>query len=210
MFDEYLKMFLHHTIALMTIINPIAGASIMLSLLPSDDAKVVKSTARKATLIVLIASLITLFCGEMIFKLFGISAMSIEVIGGIIILLISVNMVYGEHSKTRHSPEERDEAQEKDDIAIVHLGIPILFGPGVIAVLIVLNNRLNSLYSYIITVLSILIVSVIVYIILLYAAKIDKFLGVTGMKILTRVMGLILGAIASQMLITGIKGLWNA
>jgi len=209
MFGEYFKMFLHHTITLITIVNPIAAASIMLSLLPPNDDKIVKSTAKKATLIVLTASFITLLLGEMIFKLFGISVLSIEVIGGIIIMLISINMVYGEHSKARHSPEEREEAKEKEDIAIVPLGIPILFGPGVIAVLILLNNQLNGLYSYIVTSLSILTAGLAVYLTLLYAAKINKLLGVTGIKILTRIMGLILGAIASQMLINGIKGLWN-
>ncbi len=207
MFSEYLKIFLHHTITLMTIINPIAGASIMLSLLPSDNDKIVKSTAKKATLIVISASFITLFFGEIIFKLFGISVLSIEVIGGIIIMLIAINMVYGEPSKTRHSPEEQNEAQTKDDIAIVPLGVPVLFGPGVIAVLVVFNNQQKELYSYIVTILSILTVSLIVYLILAYAAKIDKLLGVTGNKILTRVIELILGAINSQMLINGIKGL---
>ena len=77
----------------------------------------------------------------MIFKLFGISVLSLKVIGGIILMLIAINMAYGQGSKARHTKEEQDEAQEKEDVSIVPIGIPILFGPGVIATIIVLNNN---------------------------------------------------------------------
>ena len=204
----YLKLFLHHTITLLTIINPIAAASVMITLIDANDKSTVKYVAKRTTLVVLIASVTTFLMGEYIFRFFGINVLSIQVIGGIILILISINMIYGQPLKAKSTPEEKDEAKEKEDIAIVPLGIPILFGPATIALLIVLKEPKYSVYEYITTLISIVATSFIVYLSLLNASAINRILGVTGIKIFIRIMGLILGAIASQLLIAGIKGLW--
>ena len=211
--QEYISLLLHDTIALITILNPIAAASIMISMLDVPTPANIKPVAYKATYTILISSFITLFSGEMIFKFFGINVLSIKVIGGILLLIIAINMASGHSTKTRQTPEEKEEAIDKDDISVVPLGIPILFGPGVIATIIVLNNTLNEKFSHIVSYslicISIIISSIIVYLTLRYASVINNILGVTGMKILTRIMGLIVGAIASQFIISGIKGLWK-
>jgi len=208
---EYYSILLKDIIALITILNPIAAASIMISMVTT--IREIPSIALKASLTVVIASLVTLFGGELIFKLFGINVLSLKVIGGVILMMIAINMAYGQGSKSRHTPEEEQEAQEKEDISIVPLAIPILFGPGVIATIIVLNNNLSHNYSakvsHALLSVSILIASIVVYFTLRYAGAINRLLGVTGMKILTRIMGLIVGAIAAQFLISGIKGLWG-
>ena len=207
-----LNLLLHQTIALITILNPIAAASIMVSMIDSPTPPTIRSTASKATFTVLVASLLTLFGGEFIFKLFGISVDSIKVIGGVILMIIAINMVYGEGAKNRHSPEERDEAAEKEDISIVPLGIPILFGPGVIATIVVLhtnNKMLDPMINYGIESVAILLSSLVVFLTLRYAGSITKYLGVTGIKILTRIMGLVVGAIAAQFLVGGVKALWG-
>ena len=202
----------HDVIALITILNPIAAASIMISMLDSPTKENIKVIAFKASATVLIASFITLFTGELIFKIFGINILSLKVIGGIILMMIAINMAYGHGSKARHTKEEEQEAQTKEDISIVPLGIPILFGPGVIATIIVLNNNhsheLSAGVSYMLIALAIFIATLIVYLTLYYASAINKALGITGMKILTRIMGLIVGAIAAQFIISGVKGLW--
>ncbi len=209
---NYISILLHDVIALITILNPIAAASIMVSMIDTPTKAVIQPIAFKATATVFIASLITLFTGELIFRFFGISVLSIKVIGGIILMLIAINMAYGHGAKNRHSKEEEKEAQEKEDISIVPLGIPILFGPGVIATIIVLNNNhlreFPPTISYFLVTAAIIISSIVVYLTLLYASNIYKALGITGIKILTRIMGLIVGAIASQFIISGVKGLW--
>jgi len=212
-FSIYGTALFHDVIALITILNPIAAASIMIGLVSPATPKTIRPIAFKATLTVVIASLITLFSGEFIFKLFGINVFSLKVIGGIILMMIAINMAYGQQSSSRHSQEENDEAQEKEDVSVIPLGIPILFGPGLIATIIVLNNNhiheFPSMISYILISIAIIVASIVVYVTLRYAAAINKALGVTGMKILTRIMGLIVGAIAAQFLISGIKGLWH-
>ena len=212
MIADQATLFLHVIIALITILNPIAAASIMVSLVSPLTPSTIKPIAFKATMTVLIASLITLFSGEAIFSFFGINVNSIKVIGGIILMFIAINMAYGEMAKNRHSAEEQEEAQEKEDISVVPLGIPILFGPGVIATIIVLQHSIALSYplyfSYLMLGIALLCASIVVYVTLRYAIALTRWLGVTGIKILTRIMGLIVGAIASQFIIEGIKALW--
>jgi multiple antibiotic resistance protein len=212
MIFQLLSPLLHDTVALITILNPVAAAGIMLSMVSPPTSATIRPIAIKATLTVLVASLVTLFTGEFLFKFFGINIYSIKVIGGIILMMIAVNMAAGQSTKTRHTPEEHAEAQEKEDISIVPLGIPILFGPGVIATIIVLNNHNHQHYGYLLAYLlvsaAVLLASLTVYLVLRYAGAIHRALGVTGMKIMTRIMGLVVGAIAAQFLVGGVKGLW--
>ena len=211
--NEFFPLLLHDTIALITILNPIAAASIAVSMLGTASSATMRTVAFKATLTVVLASLMTLYSGELIFKLFGINVLSLKVIGGVILMMIAINMAYGQASKARHTPAEEEEAAEKDDVSVVPIGIPILFGPGAIATIVVLNNNLlqshSSPVSYGILSSAIVLASLSVYLILRYAGAINKALGVTGMKILTRIMGLIVGAIAAQFIVSGVKGLWG-
>ena len=210
---NYISVLSHDIIALITILNPIAAASIMISMLSTTNENIVRPIAFKATITVIIASLVTLYSGEFIFKLFGINVLSLKVIGGVILMLIAINMAYGQASKARHTKEEEQEAESKDDISIVPLAIPILFGPGAIATIIVLNHNLSKNYSifisYALVTISIFISAIVVYFTLKHASAINRVLGVTGMKVLTRIMGLIVGAIAAQFLVSGIKGHWS-
>ena len=209
----HLSLLMHDTIALITILNPVAAASIMISLIGSKaTAATVHPIAFKTTLTIIVSGLLTLFSGEYIFKFFGINVMSIKVIGGILLMMIAINMASGNSSKTRHSQQEHEEAEESEDISVVPLGIPILFGPGVIATIIVLNHSakqsLPLIESYGVVAVSIILSALTTYFVLRNATYINRILGVTGMKILTRVMGLVVGAIAAQFIISGVKGLW--
>ncbi len=209
----YISILLHDIITIITILNPIAAASIMIGMIPNSTNNIVKPIALKATFTVIIASLITLFSGEFIFKIFGINVLSIKVIGGIILMNIAINMVQGEHKNSKHAQAEHAEAQEKEDISIIPLGIPILFGPGLIATIMVLHNNhihnISTTVSYFLITVSIVLSSCVVYLSLRYISNIQKVLGIIGMRILTRIMGLIVGAIAAQFLVSGIKGLWQ-
>jgi len=194
------------TISLITILNPIAAAAIMLSLVKYSE---IPEVSRKATLTVLIASLITMFLGGMVLKLFGINIPSIKAIGGVVLLIIALNMVQGkEVAPTNATKEEHEAAEEREDVAIIPLAIPILFGPGVITTIIVLSEKSKTIEEKIILLISIVISSFIVYITLRKADIIYKFLGVNGLKIVSRLMGLIIGAIAFLFLVGGVKHLW--
>ncbi len=197
---------LFDTISLITILNPIAAAAIMLSLVKYSE---IPDVARKTSLTVFVASVITMLAGGLILKIFGINIPSIKAIGGVVLLIIAINMVQGkEIAPTNATKEEHLAASDKDDVAIIPLAIPILFGPGVITTIIVLSEKYHNFYEKAILLISILLSSLIVYLTLRNAIYISKILGVNGLKIVTRLMGLIIGAIAFLFLVGGIKALW--
>ena len=200
------KQILFDTISLITILNPIAGAAIMLSLVKYSE---IPEVSKKTSLTVFIASVVTMLLGGALLKIFGINIPSIKAIGGVVLLIIALNMVQGkEVAPTNATKEEHDAASEKDDVAVIPLAIPILFGPGVITTIIILSEKSKSLSEKGILFGAIVLSSLAVYLTLRNAAYISKFLGVNGLKITTRLMGLVIGAIAFLFLVGGVKALW--
>ena len=202
-----MKELLFNTVSLITILNPIAGAAIMLSLVKYSD---IPNVAQKSSFTVFTASIVTMFFGGEILKFFGINIPAIKAIGGVVLLIIALNMIQGkEITPANSTKEEHSAAEEKDDVAIIPLAIPILFGPGVITTIIVLSEKAHSVNEKISLAAAIFLSSLVTYLILLNANKISKFLGVNGIKIISRIMGLIIGAISFLFLVGGIKSLWN-
>lgn len=206
----HLQTLLHYLVGLITILNPIAAAAIMISSSPSNLTKEdTEEIGKKAALTVMIASLITIFLGNAIFELFGITTSSVMVIGGIILLLMSIHMVQGKIPETSHSSEESKVAMLKEDISVIPIGIPILFGPGLISTLMIFKAKSSSILEISLLVIAVLIVCLIIYLTLKNAIFLTKVLGVVGLKIMTRIMGLVVGAIAAQFIVFGIKALWQ-
>lgn len=201
-----LKEILFDTVSLVTILNPIAAAAIMVTLVKYSD---IPSVSKITSFTVLISSVVTMIAGGWILKLFGINLPSIKAIGGVVLLIIALNMVQGkEVAPTNSTKDEHEAAQEKDNVAIIPIAIPILFGPGVITTIIVLSEKSKNLLDKGALFFSIILASIVVYIILRNATFISKVLGINGLKIVTRLMGLIIGAIAFLFLIGGVKALW--
>ena len=200
------KEILFDTISLVTILNPVAAAAIMLSLVKYSD---IPDVSKKTSLTVFIASIVTMLLGGIILKIFGINIPSIKAIGGVVLLIIALNMVQGkEVAPTNATKEEHEAANEKDDVSVIPLGIPILFGPGVITTIIILSEKSKTLIEKGILFIAIILSSIVVYLTLRNAAYISKILGVNGLKITTRLMGLIIGAISFLFLVGGVKALW--
>jgi len=201
-----MKDLLFYTISLLTILNPIAAAAIMVSLVKFSE---VKRVSKVTSFSVFIASVITMLAGGYILKIFGINIPSIKAIGGVVLLIIGVNMIQGKSIvATNSTDEEHSAAQEKEDVAVIPLAIPILFGPGVITTIIVLAEKADTIIQKTELLGAIALSSFVTYIILRNSSTISRFLGVNGLKIVTRVMGLVIGAIAFLFLVGGIKALW--
>jgi len=200
-----MKDILFYTVSLITILNPLAAAAIMISLVKFSE---IPQISKKTSLTIFISSVVTMLAGGYILKFFGINIPSIKAIGGVVLLIIAINMIQGKSVvATNSTDEEHSAAQEKDDIAIIPLAIPILFGPGVITTIIVLTEKATFFQKFELLI-AIFLSSLITYFILRYAYGISQFLGVNGLKIVTRIMGLIIGAIAFLFLVSGIKNLW--
>lgn len=202
--QDYLKIF----IGILAILNPLGAIPMYLSLTAhhseQDKKQVAYAAARGAAIILLV----TLFFGEIILGIFGITVNSFRVGGGILILLMAISMLHAQTSGAKNTEAERQEAQRKESISIVPLAMPILAGPGAISSIILYGNRAPGWQHDVIVAGEIIIVGLIIALLLRVSGKIARQLGQTGMNIVTRVMGLILAAIAVEFISLGLKGLF--
>lgn len=192
-------------IALFIIVDPVVNVPIFMSIL--ENFKVENRTAmvRKAVAIAAAVLIVFTLLGNYIFKFLGIEMYSFRIAGGILLFVISLEMLFGRRTKTESSAEEEDEARARDDIAITPMAVPLLTGPGAITTGIVLFNSAKTLANEIILIADILLVFLISYVILTKSDRIFKILGYTGTRVIVRIMGLLLSAIAVQFVITGIE-----
>ncbi|MBP6497354.1 MAG: NAAT family transporter [Campylobacteraceae bacterium] len=205
---EFLNLLLQHTITMMAIVDPLGVSAIMLSLLPQNTTKeAIDKIAFKATMTIIVAFFVVLATGNFLLNLFGIEIDSLKVMGGIVLLLTAIKMVQGSMESKNQTEEEREEAIKNDEFSVIPLGIPITFGPGIFATIIILRGQSMDATSLFALVLAYLIVALCVYLSFKNSIYIRKYLGITGQKIVSRLMGLIVGAIAVQFVVGGITTL---
>jgi multiple antibiotic resistance protein len=162
-----------------------------------------------ATRGVLIATAILLFfgvLGERILDLFGITIPALRTAGGILLLLIAIDMVFARHSgATSTTTEEEVESRQRHDISVFPLAMPLLSGPGAISAMILLTTGARSDAEYWLVFAALLLTMLAAWTTLLLAIPIQRLLGVTGLAVVSRVIGILLAALAVQFLFDGIK-----
>ncbi|MBI5705617.1 MAG: NAAT family transporter [Armatimonadetes bacterium] len=201
-FGTLLKML----VSLFAVVNPIGTAPLFLGMtgdFPTERGR----TARLAALTCTIALLVSAAAGEQILSLFGISVASFRVIGGILFLFMAMDMLNVRPSRTKVTPEEETEAADRRQIAFVPLGIPMLAGPGAISTVLLYMNEGRDTGQKAMVYIVILSTGLLVWMAMSLAAPLGKLLGTTGTNILTRLMGLIVGAIGVEYLVGGLKQL---
>jgi multiple antibiotic resistance protein len=190
------------------IMNPVANTPVFLGLTADDDAVTRRKVAFKALLIS--AIIIVVFCaaGKLIFTVFGITLPAFRITGGILVALVGFHMLQGgEHSAVQHPS---DEDKEKSlaaalDVAVTPLAMPILAGPGTIATSMNYASA-GTMTGFVITVSAFLLLCAITYMFFISGERLVMYLGDNGVKVITRLMGLILAVIGVQMLIQGVGG----
>ncbi len=203
---DFFNLLLQDTITMMAIVDPLGVSAIMLSLLSENTTKEdISKIAFKSTLTIIIAFFVVLVSGNFLLKLFGIEIDSLKVMGGIVLLLMAIKMVNGVGESKNQTKEERAEAKSHEDFAIIPLAIPITFGPGIFATILILRNQSEGLVSLVAFIIAFLLVAFSVYLAFRNSIHIKKYLGITGSKIISRLMGLIVGAIAVQFIVSGIS-----
>ena len=158
----------------------------------------------------LIAGVILLFFavfGEVLLKLFGITLPALRIAGGILLLLISIDMVFARHSGgTGTTPEEENEAKTRPDISVFPLATPLIAGPGAISAIILLSTAEGAFSAnWFLVIAAMLVILAVCYAAMLVAIPIQRLLGITGLAVVSRVVGVLLAALAIQFLIDGIK-----
>jgi multiple antibiotic resistance protein len=194
------------------IMNPIANTPVFLGLTEGDDSAVRKKVAAKA--LIASAIIILVFCaaGNLIFHLFGITLPAFRITGGLLVALVGLHMLQGGgHSPIQH-PSEADKQKSIDEeleVAITPLALPILAGPGTIATAMNFASG-GTISEFVVTVTAFIVLCVITYAFFVSGERLVRFLGENGIKVVTRLMGLLLAVIGVQMVLVGIGGALTA
>lgn len=191
--------------SLFSIVDPLAAVPTFLALTGTDDAKSQHRTAVRATVTALtIMTLFALF-GTHIFRFFGITVPAFKIAGGVLLFTMALEMMRAKHSATRSTAEETIEAQQKEDVGLIPIGVPLLSGPGAIASVMVWSSRAVRVDEKIALFVSIAAIALVTLLTLLFAPRLARLFGKTGINIVTRIMGLILAATAAQFLLDGAR-----
>ena len=190
--------------ALLVIVNPVGVIPVFVGLTGDQTPQLRQRTARVAALSVGLVLTASCLLGESFLRFFGVSIASFRVGGGLLLLLMAISMFNAQQSGSRFLPEETREAGEKPDIAVVPLSVPLLAGPGAISTIIIYGNQAESLSHTAILIGIISIVALAVWATLSMALPAVKMLGKTGINIATRLMGLLLAAIAVEFIANGL------
>ena len=190
--------------SLFSIVDPFAAVPIFLALAGAHPRKAQARTALRASL--------TCFCvlttfglaGSFIFSFFSITIPAFKIAGGILLFGVGLQMMNAKHTGTRTTREEEHEAETKDDVGVIPLGLPLLSGPGAIATVMVLVGKTKTVDQRLGVYAAILAVSLIAFLVLRSAAFMSRALGTTGINLIGRIMGLILAATSMQFIIDGL------
>lgn len=207
---EFLKQIFTDTISIFTIMNPLSVGVIMLTLLPEDASKKdLHTVVNKSTKAVLITMLVIFLVGTYIFDFFRISPHGLRVFGGVILFMMGLNMVQGHGKRVNHNAKDQEAAKEREDISIVPLAIPVAVGAGLTTTLITLSVARSSWHDYVSGISAIVICSIAYWLILRRMPFIKRSLGDNGLKVFNRLMGLIVGSLAAQMILSGLFSLYQ-
>jgi multiple antibiotic resistance protein len=190
--------------ALFVIANPVGAIPLFISLTASQTPKERKRTAHLAATTVALVLMTTAIVGDTVLQFFGIHIASFRVGGGILILLMAIAMLHARPSRTHHTPEEAAEAAEKDGVAVVPLGIPLIAGPGAMSTVIIYAQQATRWFDTAFLLLASVFVAASVWVALRLADPISRALGQTGINIVTRLLGLMLAAVAVEFITGGL------
>jgi multiple antibiotic resistance protein len=192
--------------AIFFVVDPFAAVPIFLAITQGDSDDKKRLMARRAAIATTITLLIFAGTGGLIFRIFGITLGAFRIAGGILLLLMALDMVRAQTSRVRLDPQEEKDGMTKEDVAIIPLTFPMLAGPGAIATTMVLmNDAAGDWFRVAVVILSIVVTGLAAWLILRSALPLERRLGRTGLNVMTRVMGLVLAAVAVQFLVNGVR-----
>lgn len=191
------------------LVDPFAAIPSFLAITSNADAARRRRMARKGALTAFIVLTSFAVAGQLIFRMFGITLPAFEIAGGMILLLIGLDMLEARRSPTQETTGDTEEATAKEDAGIVPLGIPMLAGPGAISSVMVLVGQVPSLWNWEMGAIlgSIAFTALVTYWVLAGAGRVRSVMGETGIRILVRIMGLLLVALAMQYFVNGLTDL---
>lgn len=192
--------------SLFVIVDPIATVPAFLAMTPSDTPAQRIRTARLASMVMAAVLLVFALAGNIIFKFLGITMPAFKIAASIVLLIVALDMLRAQRSRVQETSEETTAGAEKSDIAITPLAVPMLAGPGAISTAIVLQSQAVGVAQSVALCVCIVGVAFASYVIFRISAHGARWLSSIATKVLTRIMGLLLAAVAVQFMINGLKG----
>lgn len=194
-------------IAMIIMMNPLGSLSIFMQLTNKFSLIRQRKTALKCGLAITAIMISSLWIGNEILDFMGITISSFRFAGGIILLLMGLSMLQSQESPVSHTPADDAAAEERESIAVVPLALPIIIGPGAISTLVIASTDYPTFFPKLWLTVLCLILATGMGLLLYYANIINRLVGDSVIKVITRIMGMIIMAIAAGMLADGITGL---
>jgi multiple antibiotic resistance protein len=191
--------------SLFVIVNPIAAVPAFIAMTARDNVESRMQMARLASLVAAGVLMLFVVSGRFFFKLLGITLPAFQIAGSLLLLRIALDMLHAKRSAVQETREETEAGASKEDIAITPLGVPMLAGPGAISTSLILAHQAQTRAQQVVLVLSIVAVAAASYVILRLSAQGARWLSPLALKLLTRLMGLLLAAVAVQFALNGFQ-----
>jgi multiple antibiotic resistance protein len=203
---DFLLHFLYAFTTIFIIVNPVEASLVFVALTYNLNSPDRRHIYRRTTSVAFFVAFFFALAGDMILHIFGITVDSLRVAGGILLFLVAIDMLQGVSQQSKITEAELIDANHREDISVFPLAIPLLTGPGAITTVVVLMGATATLVEKGLVLLAIVLTFLSTFYILKFSEHIDQALGITGIMVLTRTMGLILGAVAVDFVA---KGAWN-
>jgi multiple antibiotic resistance protein len=191
--------------SIFALVDPFAAVPTFLVMTEHIDPNRRRHTAHRAAWTCLLVLAIFALAGPVIFEMFGITLPAFKIAGGIVLGLIGLDMLRARRSPTKEAPGDSQAGAEKEDPGITPLGVPMLAGPGAMSSVTVLMSQNVDWTHRGIVLGAIATSSIISFVVLAAADRVGSFLHETGIRILTRLMGLVLTAVAVQFILDGLR-----
>jgi multiple antibiotic resistance protein len=202
--QEYVQFLLLAFSSIFFIVDPIASIPTFLALTADAELGQRRHMAKRAAWTCFLVLSGFALGGTLIFKMFGITLPAFRIAGGLIMILIGLDMVQARRSQTKETASETEQAMAKEDVGIIPLGVPMLAGPGSISTVMALMAQSATWQHSVAIIVVVALTSIVSYWILAAADRVGRRMGDTGIRILTRFMGLLLMAIAVQFILSGL------
>jgi MarC family membrane protein len=202
--DELGRFALVTFTSILFIVDPIAAIPTYLVITQQESVSERRRTARRACIAMTVLLVVFGATGTMLFRAFGITLPAFRTAGGLILWFVAMDMLHGER-RTQEGRDELYEGQIKEDVALTPLAIPMLAGPGAISTAIVISGQARGVAQTSVVYASIVLTGLISYVSLRLGEPLLGRLGRTGIRVVTRIMGLILAAVAVQFVFSGVR-----
>ena len=194
-------------VAMVIMMNPLGSLSIYLDLTHKSPFVEQRRVAWQASIAILVIMLLSVWTGRELLNVLGITIPAFRFAGGIFLLLMGLSMLQSKESPVSHTREDDVAAKERQSIAVVPLALPVIIGPGAISTLIIAAGDYPQFFNMVWMSVICAILAVIMGLMLYFASPIAKIVGASVIKVVTRIMGMIIMAIAVGMLAEGLIGL---